>query len=388
MLPLARHLQARPLQGGNHRGAIRDGPRFDAVAQIVGNQPPGVFLHLQARPKLGGLEVGPMAGLHVTRPLRIVRTAPPVLMVLPVPQSVERLLPAGSRDIQALAGLKIATRRQDMHVNTPARFVVLDRCPGVAVRFEARPGGFLELVHHAANLCLARVVLRCPGDDSRRVFVLELKPIGHSSHLVRIAPQHFDFFRVLFLVLILIPLRVLRRESLAGEVVRRCRCRPGSASKKLDHHRGSPSTVNVSSARSMATRCAVTSSASAFSLWVFAQRAIWFRFEPIRARQRVRSRSSSACATVQVRTRPTDRRTRSESDNPTERALACHSVRSASLARIFTQTSRPAPMMLLSPASRMGVEGGKPPRQPLAGDHAQSVAPKGRLAAFLRSEYS
>ena len=73
--------------------------------------------------------------------------------------------------------------------------------------------------------------------------------------------------------------------------------------------------------------------------------AIWFRFDPIRARQRVRSRSSSVCATVQVRTRPTDRRTRSESDNPTEWALACHSARSASLARIFTQASLPAPMM-------------------------------------------
>ena len=30
-------------------------------------------------------------------------------------------LPSGSRDIQALAGLKIAARRQNMHVDTPAR---------------------------------------------------------------------------------------------------------------------------------------------------------------------------------------------------------------------------------------------------------------------------
>ena len=163
MLPLARHLQARPLQGGNHRGAIRDGPRFDALAQIVGNQPPGVFLCRQPGPKLGGFDVGPMAGLHVPRPSGIVRAAPAILVVLPVPQSVKRLLPPGSRDIQALAGLKIATGRQDMHVDTPARFAVLDRCPGVAVRFQSRPGGFLELVHHSADLRIARVVLRCPG---------------------------------------------------------------------------------------------------------------------------------------------------------------------------------------------------------------------------------
>ena len=82
----------------------------------------------------------------------------------------------------------------------------------------------------------------------------------------------------------------------------------------------------------MATRCATTSTASAFSLCVFAQRAIWFRFEPTRASSRVRSRSSSACAIVQVRTRPIDRRTRSESDSPTARALACHSARSVRLA--------------------------------------------------------
>ena len=39
-----------------------------------------------------------------------------------------------------------------MHVHTPARFAVLDRCPGVSVRCQPRPGGFLELVHRAANL--------------------------------------------------------------------------------------------------------------------------------------------------------------------------------------------------------------------------------------------
>ena len=54
-------------------------------------------------------------------------------------------------------------------MDPPARFAVLDRCPGVAVRFQPRPGGFLELVQHAADLRIARFVLRCPGDDARRV---------------------------------------------------------------------------------------------------------------------------------------------------------------------------------------------------------------------------
>ena len=43
---------------------------------------------------------------------------------------------------------------------------------------------------------------------------------------------------------------------------------------------------------------------------------------------------------VQVRTRPTDRRTRSDSVNPAERAFACHSARSASLAEHQRPESR------------------------------------------------
>ena len=208
-----------------------------------------------------------MSGLHVPCPRRIVRAAPSILVVLPIPQCVECLLPSGGRDIQALAGLKIAARRQDVHVDTAARFAVLDGRPGVAVRFESSPGGFLELVHHAVDLRLARVVLQCPGDDSRRVLVLELKRIGYGGHLVRIAAQNFDFFRVLFRVLILALLLVMIGESLAGEVLRRLRRRPGATSEELDHHCSrSPSTTRVSSARSMAARWAITSTASAFSL--------------------------------------------------------------------------------------------------------------------------
>ena len=97
--------------------------------------------------------------------------------------------------------------------------------------------------------------------------MLELKRIGHGCHLVRIAAQNFDFFRVLFLLLVLILVLVLLGESLAGEVVRRCPRRSCAASEKLDHHCSrSPSTARVSSARSMATRCATTSTTSAFSL--------------------------------------------------------------------------------------------------------------------------
>ena len=107
-----------------------------------------------------------------------------------------------------------------------------------------------------------------------------------------------------------------------------------------------------------------------------AQRAIWLRLLPMRATCRVRSRSTSAAGAVQVRTRPTDRRTRSDSVNPAERAFACHSARFASLARIFTHTSRPAPLMYR--CRWEGQRGHSPPPAP-AGD-PRSVASKGKLA--------
>ena len=114
----------------------------------------------------------------------------------------------------------------------------------------------------------------------------------------------------------------------------------------------------------MATRWAITLTAPMASLCVFAQRAIWLRLLPRRASSRVRSRSTSACATVQVRTRPIDRRTRSDSVKPAERALASHSARSASLARTFpkrrVRRSRRA-------VGVTGVRGGTAPRQPLPG---------------------
>ena len=154
------------MQGGYHRGPILDDPGFDALAHVVGDQPPGVWLCRQPRPELGGFDVGRMAGLQIPRPLRIVRTAPAVLMVLPVAQRPERLFPSGRRDIQALAGREIAASREDMHMHAPVRVTVLDRCPGVAVGLEPRPRGFLELAQDAADLPVARGVLRCPREEA------------------------------------------------------------------------------------------------------------------------------------------------------------------------------------------------------------------------------
>ena len=64
------------------------------------------------------------------------------------------------------------------------------------------------------------------------------------------------------------------------------------------------------------------------------------------------------------------RRTRSDSVRHAERAWACHSARSAALARIFTHTAR---------RCRFGGQRGHSPLPASAGD-ARSVAPRSMLA--------
>ena len=75
--------------------------------------------------------------------------------------------------------------------------------------------------------------------------------------------------------------------------------------------------------------------------------------------------------------RPTDRPAHQiRQRQPAERALACHSARSASLARTFTQTARPR--LHGAPFPVRGSEGAQPPASS-AGD-SRSVAPRSKLA--------
>ena len=104
---------------------------------------------------------------------------------------------------------------------------VLDRRPAVAVLFQPRPGGLLELIQYPFNLRIARLVLRRPGDQPRGVAVLELQRVGHRSHLLRVAPQDRD---------VLPPLP--RPVGLTGQVVGRHRSRAAAVGQELNHHRG------------------------------------------------------------------------------------------------------------------------------------------------------
>ena len=142
-------------------------------------------------------------------------------------------------------------------------------------------------------------------DPARRVLVLELE--AHRPH-VRPATDgrdclrsDFDFFRVLFRVLFGGFLRVWLGGSLTGEVIHRSAADPVPRARNL-----------IIMARAPHRRRSVPPAPARWRpdarpppahrrppKWILAQRAIWFRFDPIRASSRVRSRSK-----LGVRDRP------------------------------------------------------------------------------------
>ena len=191
-LALARHFEARFLQRGHDVGAVTDDAVLDTLHQVVPNQLAGVGLDRQPGPQLRRVDVGAMAGLLRPGPRRVVGPAPAVLVIEGVAQRAEGLLPAGWRDVEALARLQVAPGREDVHVNAAAPLAVLDRRPRVAVRFESGPRRLLELVEDGLDLGVGRPVLRRPRDHAGRVLVLELERVGDGGHLVGIAAADLD----------------------------------------------------------------------------------------------------------------------------------------------------------------------------------------------------
>ena len=175
VLALARHVKAGVLQGGDHVGAALHGAVLDALRQVVPDQLPRVGFVLQAGPQRRRLDVGAVARLLRPRPRGVVRPAPAVLVVEGVAQRVEGLLPAGRRDVEALARLQVAPGGQHVHVYPAALLAVQDRRPRVAVRLQSRPGRLLELVEDRFDLRVGRPVVRGPRDHGRAVLVLELQ---------------------------------------------------------------------------------------------------------------------------------------------------------------------------------------------------------------------
>ena len=222
---MARHFEARLPQRRDDIVAIAHHAVLDTLEEVVPDQVAGGCFEPEPCPQPRRLDVGAVAGLLHPGPRRIVRAGPAVLVVEGVPERAERLLPARRRDVEAAAGLKVATRGEDMDVSAPALLPVQHGRPCVAVGLQPRPSRLLELVEDALDLLVGGMVVGGPSDHTGRVPVLELQRVGQGGHVVRIPAQHLD-------PLTRLPGRVQLSEEVLGSVPRRS----GSAGEKLNQH--------------------------------------------------------------------------------------------------------------------------------------------------------
>ena len=192
VLALARHVEPRLLQRVDDIGAALHDAVLDALHEVVPDDLPRVGLDLQAGPQVRRVDVGPVAGLVGPCAGRVVGPAPAVLVVEAVAQRAEGLLPAGRRDVEALARLQVAAGREDVHVDAAAALAVLDGRPRVAVRFESGPRRLLELVEHGLDLRVGRVVLGRPRDHAGGVLVLEVQRVGDGGDHLGVAAADLD----------------------------------------------------------------------------------------------------------------------------------------------------------------------------------------------------
>ena len=139
VLALARHLQARLLQGCDDIRPVPYRAVLDTLEQIVPDQVAGGGLKREAGPQLRRLDVGAVPGLLHPRPRRVIRPAP--------------------------ACLEVAPRGEDMHVSAAALAVHHGR-PGVAVGLEPSPGRLFKGIQNRADLRVGRSVVRRPGNHA------------------------------------------------------------------------------------------------------------------------------------------------------------------------------------------------------------------------------
>ena len=183
---LARHLKAGLLQSGDDIGAAVHGAVLDALHQVVPYQLARLGFVLKSGPQRCRFDVGAVSWLLRSGARRVVGPAPAVLVVEAVAKWGEGLLPAGRRDVQALARLQVAAGGEHVYVHPAAALAVLNGRPRVAVGLKPRPGRLLELVEDGVDLRIGRPVLRRPGDHARGVLVLELQRIGDGRHHFRV----------------------------------------------------------------------------------------------------------------------------------------------------------------------------------------------------------
>ena len=222
---LARHFKAGLLQGGDDIGAALHGAVLDALHEVVPYQLARLGLVLKAGPQRCRFDVGAVSWLLRPGAGRVVGPAPAVLVVEAVAKWGEGLLPAGRRDVEALARLQVAAGGEDMHVHPAAALAVLDRRPRVAVGLKPCPGRLLKLVEDGVDLRIGRPVFRRPSDHARGVLVLELQRVGDGRHHLRVPAEDID-------ALTQLPGRI----PLAEEIIDRRRGRAGPARDELNVH--------------------------------------------------------------------------------------------------------------------------------------------------------
>ncbi|MDE2980980.1 MAG: hypothetical protein OXU74_07265 [Gemmatimonadota bacterium] len=223
---MARHFEARPPQRGDDIGTVAHHSVLDAVEQVVPDQVARGGFEPGPGSQLRCLDVGAVSGLLHSGSVRIVGTAPAVLVVEGVAERIERLLPARRGNVQAPPGFKVAPSREDVDVGTATSLAVQYRRPCVPVGLQPRPGRLLEGVQNRLDLLVGGAVVRRPGDHAGRVPVLEVEGVGHRGHHFRVPPQDFDALA-----------RLPGRVPLPEEVVGRSPGRPGPVREKLNVHR-------------------------------------------------------------------------------------------------------------------------------------------------------
>ena len=115
-LALPRHFEAGFFQRGADVGSIAHDTVLEALHQVVRDDLARVGLDRHSGPQPRRIGVGAVAGL--------VRPASAVLVVEGVAQRPEGLLPAGGRDVHALAGFQVAPAGKDVLVHAAAPLTI------------------------------------------------------------------------------------------------------------------------------------------------------------------------------------------------------------------------------------------------------------------------
>lgn len=164
IVALAGHF-AQLAQGLDDPRTILDLAGLDALGQPGGDLP----LHVLARGQRQA------AWLHDSGARRVLRHGPALLQVPGIPQPVVGALPARRRGVVRLACDQIHAGSEDVHVHAAVCLAVHHRRPAQSVTVQPAQQRPLDVIEHAIDLCLRRLVIRVPGDDARGVFVFELE---------------------------------------------------------------------------------------------------------------------------------------------------------------------------------------------------------------------